>query len=269
MSKRQSPCVTYDLTVWCSVVSYDDLVKLFKEHCRSWCFQKESTKSGLLHWQCRVKAKEKCRSSYFINLLPEKFGRVSPTSNENRDNAFYVMKEDSRVEGPWSDQDPYIPRQVREMKELWPWQKKIVQLSTVWDTRSVYVIVDEKGSIGKSMLCLYMGCYKMAVTVPYCNDYRDIMRMAMDRPKRGCYLIDLPKAINKERLYQLYSGIETLKNGYAYDDRYKFREEYFDCPSVFVFTNVAPNLGLLSSDRWKLKCVRDRELVDWCGFVEN
>jgi hypothetical protein len=62
----------------------------------------------------------------------------------------------------------------------------------------------------------------------------------------------MPRAIKKDRLYGFYSAIETIKDGYAYDDRYKFKEKVFDCPNIWIFSNILPNSKLLSSDRWRI-----------------
>lgn len=79
-----------------------------------------------------------------------------------------------------------------------------------------------------------------------------MMRMVMDTKKMRIYIIDLPRAMKKEHLFQFFSGIETLKDGYAYDDRYKFKEEYFDSPNIWVFMNIIPEESYLSTDRWKI-----------------
>lgn len=191
---------------------------------------------------------------------------LSPTSAENRSNNFYVTKPETRILGPWDDESesepPYIPRQVRELGELLPWQKSVIELSKKWDTRSIYVIIDKQGNIGKSSLAAYMDVHNMALEIPFCNDYRDIMRMVMDMPKTGCYLIDMPRAIKKEKLYQMWSAIETVKNGYAFDDRYSFKRKRFDCPQIFVFTNMDVDTSLLSLDRWIFLCVENGILID-------
>ncbi len=97
-----------------------------------------------------------------------------------------------------------------------------------------------------------MRVHKLGFRVPFANDYRDIMRMVMDAPIKRCFLIDIPKALKKDKLFQMWAAIESIKDGYAYDDRYKFRESYFDCPQVFVFTNTLPDPAMLTQDRWKI-----------------
>jgi len=222
---------------------------------KKWTFQHEVGKDGYRHFQGRLSLKVKKRLATMVDEKPWRPLHLSITSNENRENNFYVVKEEGRVDGPWSDKDvapPYIPRQVREITDWRPWQKTCEHILTLWDTRSVHCVVNPTGFSGKSVLVAKLGSMRKINQIPYCNDYKDILRMVMDRPKLGAYIIDMPRAINKERLFQLYAAIETVKSGYAYDDRYSFKEEYFDCPQIFVFTNEMPDMKLLSGDRWKI-----------------
>jgi hypothetical protein len=249
----------YDFT------SYNiDLVttkSLLKQYCKKWVFQLEecpTTKKN--HYQGRFSLKVRERISGVRIKFPG--FHISITSNESTKNDFYVTKEDTRIDGPWKDDDEeiYIPRQVRNIVELHPWQQKIINNSLRFNTRSINVLLDTSGNIGKSTFTTYCGVYKLGRKVPYCDDFRDIMRMVMDTPTSKLYIFDIPRAIKKEKLVQFYAGIEEIKNGYAFDDRYKFREKYFDCPSVWVFTNVIPDVNLFSGDRWKLWEVIDNDL---------
>ena len=147
---------------------------------------------------------------------------------------------------------------------MYPWQQHIIDNYDIWDTRTINVIYDVKGNNGKSTLCGYMRSHKLGFVLPFCNDFKDIMRMIMCVPTKRCYLMDMPRAINKEKLYQMYSAIETIKNGYAYDDRYSFKEKVFDCPNIWLFCNVLPDRSLLSEDRWKFWQISDsKELVSY------
>lgn len=64
--------------------------------------------------------------------------------------------------------------------------------------------------------------------------------------------MDMPRAMKKDKLGGMYSAIETIKDGYAWDDRYQFKEKAFDSPNIWIFTNTAPDMDLLSRDRWKI-----------------
>jgi len=259
-----SPIYHYDFTLSKDDWTHEKVIDtLYPEFVKKYCFQLEEGDSGYVHYQGRISLVKKRRLNEVLKVLKPLIEKIhlSPTSNNGLENNFYVMKGDTRIEGPWKDDDEkiYIPRQVRGL-ELMPWQQSLVEKSQVWDTRSINIIHDTEGNIGKSTLVTYLGVHKLARQIPYCNDYKDILRIVMDMPTSTTYLIDMPRAINKERLFQMYSAIETIKNGYAYDDRYHFKEKYFDCPNIWVFTNTLPETSMLSIDRWKYWEVKNGEL---------
>jgi len=65
----------------------------------------------------------------------------------------------------------------------------------------------------------------------------------------NCSVPEVPDAMS--------AAIEEIKNGYAYDDRYRFQEAMFEPPHVWVFTNTMPDTKLLSLDRWKFWTITD------------
>ena len=186
-------------------------------------------------------------------LCPIKQMHWSQTSNENKDNDFYACKDETRLAGPWTDKDSlYVPRQVREIVDrLYPWQISVRDMSVKWDTRSINLIYDPKGNCGKSTFCSYMVTHGLGELLPFCNNFKDIMRMAYDLPDSKCYIIDIPRGIKKTDLRGMFSGIEQLKNGYLFDDRYSFKRKFIDSPAVWVFVNKLPDPKYLSPDRWK------------------
>lgn len=266
-----NPIAVYDFTASCDNITLPDLKELCKRFAKKWCFQQEEgEEGGYKHFQGRVSLKVRQRLPTVVKQWSHGI-HWSPTCSTNLGNDFYASKEDTRIDGPWRDDDEevYIPRQIREIENLYPWQNAIVQLKDQYDPRTVHCIVDHKGNNGKSILCTYMAVHKYGRKLPYCNDYKDIMRMVMDLPKSKVYLIDMPRALKKERLQQMYSAIEDLKNGHAFDDRYKYREEFFDSPQVVVFTNHCPDASMLSADRWSLWAIDDEmQLVDYHYYKE-
>lgn len=258
----------FDLTVGCDKISLEDLKKWCKENCKKWVFQKEvGEESGYEHYQGRVSLKVKSRLITLCNKTREIGIHWSITSGANSGNDWYVTKEETRVEGPWRDSETeqYIPRQVREITELREWQKTIIADKDVWDTRTINIIIDTQGNNGKSTLGTYIGAHGIGRKLPVVNDVKDIMRIVMGTEKKRLYIIDMPRALNKDKLYQFWSGIEELKNGYAWDDRYTWKEEYFDCPNIWIFTNKEPDLTLLSNDRWKIWEILENRLTPFGG----
>lgn len=236
------------------------LLDYLKQYCKKWTFVGEQgTSSNRKHWQGRMSLKVKKRLTAIPNPLKMHF---SITSKANMDNSFYIEKGDTAITPIYSDTDEeiYIPRQIREIKKLRDWQQSIVDKVNDWDTRSISYVYCPDGNIGKSTLCGYLRAYRLARVLPMVNDYKDILRMVCDVPISRCYIVDMPRATNKERLYGLFAGIETIKDGYAYDDRYKFREKIFDCPNIWIFANVIPDVQMLSEDRWKVYTIENDKL---------
>lgn len=262
-----NPCCVWDFTCSCAKINLVDLKKWCINNCKKWCFQKEVSKSGFEHFQGRVSLKRKMRLSAIIDNSPTTC-HWSPTSNENRKNDFYVTKDDTRVDGPWSDEleskKIFVPRQIANIKNWFPWQKSVIDLCDTWDPRCINLLIEKKGNVGKSSLCCYLDVFSKAINIPFINDYKDLMRSVMDQEKIGAYTFDMPRAMKKDKLFQLYGAIETIKSGYAFDDRYKFTKCWFDSPAIIIFSNNEPDLSLLSKDRWKLWTInKDKELVPY------
>ena len=265
MAYQKSACCVWHFTYYAEEFS-PVTVELMALHlgiwCKKWVFQLEKgEENGRLHYQgmFSLNIKERidtlCKKDFF------ELCHLSCSSTANQFNFSYVMKEDTRVEGPWRD-DEYIkiPRDVKEVERLRPWQQSLLEMIKVYQQRKVYVIYDPAGNSGKSTFTRWCMCYKQARKIPFANDFKDLLRMVCDMPVAKAYIFDMPRAINKEKLFQFYAGVEEIKSGYAYDDRYKFKEIIFDPPNIVIFTNALPDESLLSRDRWSIFSIIDNKL---------
>lgn len=258
--------LTWDFTLYEDIDDYNKVRDKLKEHCKKWSFQLEKgEETGKLHYQGRMTMKTKTTIVGLNKLFGYKEWHVSITSTENKDNDYYTCKQDTRINGPWkdTDKDDYIPRDIRNIKELRPWQKELLTLMTTEHDREIYVIYDTTGNIGKTIFTRWMMCNNIAEILPCVNDCKDIMRLAYDIGPKGCYMFDMPRAMNKDRLFQLYSAIETLKGGFCYDDRYKYNRRLFDPPNICIFTNKEPDREMLSRDRWNVFIVENNHLKEY------
>jgi hypothetical protein len=77
--------------------------------------------------------------------------------------------------------------------------------------------------------------------------------------------------MKRDEMADFYTGLEVLKNGMAYDKRCAFRKMRFDRPQILVFTNVLPDFGLCSLDRWQVYSMQeDKTMVDQTHeFIEQ
>lgn len=264
----KAPCCVYDFTLF-DLINQMEVRKTLNNICKKYCFQQElGEKTNNLHYQGRFSLKIKKRENEIIKCLRDEFQwksfHLSITSKENRDNSFYVSKDETRVAGPFTDQNEvYIPKDVAKMTTLLPWQNSLILELSTYDERKIDIVYDPIGNHGKTSIVKYMMIFKDAEVLPWCNDYKDIMRMAYDVGPKDIYLIDMPRAISKSGLNGFFSGIETLKGGYCYDDRNKFRRRLMDRPRICIFTNEEPNTKYLSQDMWKIWSITDNKLTQY------
>jgi hypothetical protein len=286
---RPSCLADYEFRLSAEGIKFEAVKEALKQLGKKWCFQKEQGDSGYVHYQGNISLIKKRRPAEIHSVWKELYRKgelpidfpnhFEPLSNNARDvlgENFYSLKLDTRIEGPWKDTDVevYIPRDIRELMEMEsfpsPWQRDVINMLDRFEVRKVDIIIDKDGGKGKSSLVRYLGCQGKAKKIPFANDFKDVMRMVMDMPTQKMYFIDMPRAIGKERLYQLYGAIEEIKGGYAFDDRYHFKDKYFDPPRVIVITNTAPDLKLLSADRWNLwEIDPEQGLVTYSGDSES
>lgn len=255
MNKVEIPCCVYDFRWNGEEVPHNLILTRLKGVAKRFVFQKEQGDTGYIHYQGRLSLFKKRRKHEALKLFKDPPNYFEPTTSKEYQtgDAFYQTKEDTRIEGPWTDKDTvaFIPRQVQEMKVLRPFQSTILEDIGVWDKRRINIVYCQEGNLGKSSLVGWVRAYKLGRVLPPVNDYKDLLRMVCDLPTSNFYLFDMPRAMNKEKLYQFYSAVETIKDGYAYDDRYSFKEKVFDCPNIWIFSNVLPDRDMLSADRWK------------------
>lgn len=260
--------------------THKDIIGFLTGIAKKYVFQLEEGDSGYLHYQGRlslIKKRRKMEALKLFKVPPEYF---EPTlKSEYKGEAFYQTKEDTRVDGPWkeTDQEQYIPRQYRGlMDKLRPYQQVIWDTRNDFEPRKINLIFDEKGNNGKSTiasLCELMG---NGIDVPPMNDMKEIIQllcdecMATNNRNPSPIFIDLPRAMDKTRLYGVYTAIEQIKKGKLYDTRYNYKKFWIDSPQLWVFTNVLPDLNMLSRDRWNVWKLDDEyNLIEYKSELFN
>jgi len=261
-----NPLFIWDMRMNEDYATDEQLRSLFSVIAKKWCFQLEEGEGGYRHWQIRVDLHKKTRKGQIMDeferagIKPPNY--IAPTAVQG-DNFSYVMKVETRLRGPWMDNDTadelYVPKKFRITEEqLLPWQKKLVDIIKTPDDRTVHYIYCPGGSIGKSFLCGYMCTHKLAIKLPPVNNAKELLRSVYDilhskrerEPK--VVFIDMPRAQDETKVNSIYKAIEDIKNGYSYDMRYHYKEWCFEPPSVVVFANFLPYFKHLSRDRWKV-----------------
>jgi hypothetical protein len=269
--------IGYDLTISVekSTTDHNIVGAVLNEWFKKFAFQKEKGEKGFIHWQVRGHLIKKKTVGAMNKITQEHFWKCKllPTCTKvHGGNKFnYVMKADSRLEGPWTEADfedpPTLTRRVKHFmeSEKYPFQAQIIKMCSEIDDRSIKVIYDPIGGNGKSTLAAYLMYTKKAYRIPAgIKSIEDIMQACHSIKPQAAYIMDMPRAMGKDKLYDLYAGLECLKDGVTYDKRYKFTQRDMDSPQIIVCTNVVPQLHMLSKDRWEIwELTRSKTLIKY------
>jgi len=269
MSKKKraidNALAMYDITIPVDKYSVEGLQTLLRRVAKRWVFQTENGfKENYEHYQVRLSLKKNKRFSAVKKEIKNGrgfiCGHITPTSNTEfyKGSFFYVMKEETRIAGPWKDTDQI---KVLTKQLIWfmeqprrPFMNDIINAATKFDMRKINLIWDTTGCCGKSLLSEYMEYMGLSEEIPPFRLMDDIFQWVCSRGiKNGfkkAYIVDMPRGMKKDKLGDFYSGIECVKNGVAYDKRNYGKKERFDRPRIFVFTNTLPSFSLMSVDRW-------------------
>ena len=272
---KNTQCVVWEFRANLDYYELDDLINFMNLIGKKWVFQHEKgEKTGYDHWQGRLSLHKIKRKSELLKLIQGTEYKVPnylepTTNNEFKKEAFYCMKADTRIAGPYknTDKSAYIPVQYRNI-ELYPYQTEILESRLKMDFRTVNLVVDVKGNVGKSTIASIADLMYGGIDLPPMNDGEKIIQsccnilMAKEERKPSLIFFDMPRSIDKAKLGGMFGAIEQIKKGKVYDTRHSYTEWWFDSPAVWVFTNQVPNLKYLSIDRWKFWRINDsKELV--------
>lgn len=269
----------FRITIEPKILSSTQIIDCLKGMCKAFVFQlEEGEKTHKLHYQGRCSLIKKKRPHLGKKQFKETFEKYldgvswyfNPTTNaEYTKGSFnYVMKDDTRIDGPWCDNDipRYVPRHIRGI-DPYPFQQQVLDSMHVYDDRHVNCIIDPTGNNGKSVLSALIR-NRGGITIPVCGDSERLIATVCDillakqthQPK--LVAIDLPRAINNKRLNMMMTAIEVVKDGWVVDTRNRLREWEYDKPQIWVFTNNDIPTHYMSADRWIFWNINEnRELV--------
>lgn len=265
-----NPITGYDFRYNADDYTPEDIKGFLNGIAKSYTFQKEKGDTGYIHYQGRLRLIKKRRRPQALKLFVSPPNYFQPTVNSEYYNgdAFYVQKEDTRIEGPWTDKDEV---KVLTQQLIWyknqeerPFQKVLREKASQFCMRTIDLIWDTTGNCGKSLFCESLEYDGIAEEVPPYRMMDDIFQWVCSRPEKKCYVVDLPRGMKKSHLGDFYSGIEVIKNGVAFDKRYSGTKKRFSRPRIFVFTNTLPVLNLMTKDRWNIWKVNEKyELIPY------
>lgn len=229
-----------------------------KLSCNRWIFQLEQgEESGRIHLQGRLSFKQARRLSECQKVI--KGAHFSP-EHDTASGDFYCSKEETRLEGPWSDQDEKrpIPWDLEKIKEWYNWQTSIFASLNERDDRIINVLIDPKGGKGKSKVFKFALWKKWAGVIPVIGDAKDIIQAVCSMGVRKAYILDMPRTGESEQHQRsIFKAVEQIKNGVVMDFRHHYKELIMGSPVIWIFTNHEIDRLFLSNDRWKIWKIDD------------
>jgi len=234
-----------------------------------WIYQLENTRDAErnnYHYQGFGHLKQKRRPASIKSLAISLNGQLNGIEMSAASTAgiqalkSYVLKNDTRVRGPYSDGSTYIGDDL--IVRLYPWQEEIkTQLAARPDDRTINVVVDGRGNTGKSAFCKYM-CFHHKVPVLGWGKTGDLLHLVSKMPNRHAYIFDLSRTKPQDwGRDDISSAMEGIKNGLFMNTKYECSQVVMKTPHLWVFTNHVPNLSSMSRDRWKIWRIHNHRLL--------
>jgi len=237
----------------------DTMLDVCRMYGKAFIFQHEMTLNDGRenhHFQGYMNLKSKARTGQLAAALNDRcFGiHIQPASDNGKEELKkYCMKDDTRCDGPWADKPIYRGQDLITESMLCPWQIGLLNYCTgPVNNREIIWVCDPEGNSGKSSFCKYMAYHHEACSLTY-GAARDLLHTVCDIGAKKIYFFDLTRV--KPQMFSsqdLYSAIESIKNGYVLDTKYQGGVMFFEPPHVVCFANVAPEMASLTLDRWNV-----------------
>lgn len=239
---------------WCfTICNYtqndiDDIVKIGSSNKYIYGFE-TAPSTGMKHIQGYIEFNEKCRPK---NLFSNQSIHWEKTKGSREQNIKYCSKEKDFHTN-------FILPEIVECDEPYGWHIKVIDIITKpADKRKIYWFWENTGNKGKSTLCKWICMNHNAILVTgKGNDMKYGIVNFINKNKHApkIIIIDIPRSIDTD--YISYTGIEEIKNGIFFNNKYESEMCIFNNPHIIVFSNEEPNIEKLSNDRWVIINIDD------------
>ena len=239
--------------IWCFTINnynHNDIVllsSLYPNEAEYICFQEEQgLETGTPHLQGVVKFNNSIRPLEYKPLKKLSSGHWTKCRNYAA-SIDYCHKAESRIGRIYEFPEPYNIDIA-----LYDWQIEIVNIiKKEPDDRTIYWYWSQEGCKGKTTFCKWLTLNHGAICLH--GKGSDIRNGVLDYyNKNNKYpklcVFPIPRSYNEE--YLSYEGLENIKDMYFYSGKYEGGMVCGECPFLFVFANVPPDLSMCSKDRW-------------------
>lgn len=227
------------------------------------------------HYQIGLHAQTKCRTGTLANQLSDgpfknmQF-QVCSTAGTHALRK-YVMKDLTKVAGPWADHKIYRGADILPPSKFTPSQARLERyLLTSPDGRSIIWVFDPYGWAGKSAYAK-SASYRHGWPVFSYSKASDILYLVSKFQNQPVYMFNLSKTKPADlSATELYAALESIKDGMFTSTKYECLNVLMGLCHIVVFANHLPDKSFMTGDRiktvyWKQipKKLRKRKAFDW------
>jgi len=265
----------WDITISCAknpLLLKEELIELFNQGCDKYVFQREKSHEGYLHWQIRIDLMKRKRRKEVQKWLAQahpadpvvvNVAAITPTSNAAGGSFSYVMKDDTRVEGPWSN--IRLNPRFNDIRRgpLFSWQQAVLELP--FSARDIHFIHELKGGQGKSTFAQWLESERKECIylMNFLKGPEELIADVFANSKEGAdtfIILDLPRQQPPQKVLETLTAVlERLANGMVTEPRYRAQKKQLGLTKIVVFSNYRVDLDL-SVDRIKHYVIRDKFL---------
>lgn len=167
----------------------------------------------------------------------------------------YVMKEDTRIAGPWEFGDfPQTDDVIRVREPEHQWEFEILNiLKEPADLRVIYWYWEPVGNVGKTSFAKYLCVKHGAIMIG--GSAADMMyAVAASKIKPKICVMNFAMDTNINRID--YTGLESVKDGVFFSSKYESGMVLFNQPHLIVFANAPPRMDKMGAARWDIREIR-------------
>lgn len=221
---------------------------------KRYIMQLERGESGTIHLQGYLEFTNKSRPS---SLNWPKAIHWEKTRDVNAA-IEYCKKDDTSLGYQWS---AGFAKPIKTImpEQFYAWQSKCVDMINNTNDREIIWIYESDGNTGKSAFCKYMCVHQNAIILSGKGaDMKHGVCSYVD--KHGTFpeliILDIPRSCAD---YVSYTGIEEIKNGCFFSNKYESSMVVGNCPAMLCFSNSMPDTSKMSEDRWTIIEIIDRD----------
>lgn len=255
----------------CSEDVVNKYVELINEHivplCKHYIYQCEHSRpiehedGPNIHMQGYLRLKVKERPKALARRLNQYLKGIRCTTASNNGCAAlrnYAAKEAGRLAGPWTDDSHYNGQDLLPEEKMPKWQQDLGKyLRTKPEERVIHWFYDPQGGRGKSKFRKWAALTLGAVCIDY-DTTANIRNNVITAGPQKIYIVNLTRAKpNEIGKGDLYSALESIKDGHVVSGKYKGGQLMMNPPHVVVMANALPLEGMWSADRLKLVKLSD------------